>query len=155
MKELNMYSTDAMHWAECLESRLKSGIAPDADFLVGWFANYWAAVHDPLKAALESENAALKARAEHAESKVTMYATGQCVCPANGDPERNHYPGCPHVAALENAALRALLSRFTLCEKEPFGYFKPEPFGWTDCAETADGVRPLYAPADIGKEGVE
>jgi len=29
-------------------------------------------------------------------------------------------------------------------EPEPFGYFKPEPFGWTDCAETDDGAIALY-----------
>lgn len=27
---------------------------------------------------------------------------------------------------------------------EPFGYFKAEPFGWTDCAETDEGARPLW-----------
>ena len=27
---------------------------------------------------------------------------------------------------------------------EPFGYFKPEPFGWTDCAETDEGAQPLW-----------
>ena len=27
---------------------------------------------------------------------------------------------------------------------EPFGYFKAEPFGWTDCAETDDGAIALY-----------
>ena len=27
---------------------------------------------------------------------------------------------------------------------DPFGYFKPDPFGWTDCAETDEGARPLY-----------
>ena len=27
---------------------------------------------------------------------------------------------------------------------EPFGYFKPEPFGWTDCAETDEGAIALY-----------
>ena len=27
---------------------------------------------------------------------------------------------------------------------EPFGYFKPDPFGWTDCAETDDDAIPLY-----------
>jgi hypothetical protein len=27
---------------------------------------------------------------------------------------------------------------------EPFGYFRPEPFGWTDCAETDEGAIPLY-----------
>jgi hypothetical protein len=30
-------------------------------------------------------------------------------------------------------------------EQEPFGYFKPEPFGWTDCAETDEGAIALYA----------
>ncbi|MEN6630012.1 MAG: hypothetical protein ABFC42_10230 [Sulfuricella sp.] len=27
---------------------------------------------------------------------------------------------------------------------EPFGYFKAEPLGWTDCAETDEGAWPLY-----------
>lgn len=27
---------------------------------------------------------------------------------------------------------------------EPFGFFKPGPFGWTDCAETDDDAIPLY-----------
>lgn len=30
-------------------------------------------------------------------------------------------------------------------EPEPFGYFKVEPFGWTDCAETDDGAIALFA----------
>lgn len=28
---------------------------------------------------------------------------------------------------------------------EPFGYFRAEPFGWTDCAATDEGAVPLYA----------
>lgn len=33
---------------------------------------------------------------------------------------------------------------------EPFGYFKAEPFGWTDCAEGDEGAVALYeAPADL------
>jgi hypothetical protein len=28
--------------------------------------------------------------------------------------------------------------------QEPFGYFKAEPFGWTDCAETDEGTVALY-----------
>lgn len=32
---------------------------------------------------------------------------------------------------------------------EPFGYFKAEPFGWADCAETDEGAIPLYEQADI------
>ena len=29
-------------------------------------------------------------------------------------------------------------------EQEPFGYFKAEPFGWTDCAESDVGAIALY-----------
>ena len=29
-------------------------------------------------------------------------------------------------------------------QKEPFGYFRTEPFGWTDCAETDEGAVALY-----------
>ena len=32
---------------------------------------------------------------------------------------------------------------------EPFGYFKADPFGWTDCAETEEGAQPLYDQASI------
>ena len=28
--------------------------------------------------------------------------------------------------------------------QEPFGYFKPETFGWTDCAKTDEEAMPLY-----------
>jgi len=28
--------------------------------------------------------------------------------------------------------------------QEPFGYFKAEPFGWTDCVETEEGAKALY-----------
>jgi hypothetical protein len=27
---------------------------------------------------------------------------------------------------------------------EPFGYFRPEPFGWTDCDKSDEGAIPLY-----------
>lgn len=30
---------------------------------------------------------------------------------------------------------------------EPFGYFRAEPFGWTDCAETDEGAKALYEAA--------
>ena len=29
-------------------------------------------------------------------------------------------------------------------QQEPFGYFKAEPFGWTDCAESDEGAVALY-----------
>ncbi len=31
-----------------------------------------------------------------------------------------------------------------LKNREPYGYFKPEPFGWVDCSPTDDGAIPLY-----------
>jgi hypothetical protein len=34
--------------------------------------------------------------------------------------------------------------RLGLYEQGPFGYFKAEPFGWTDCAETDEGAIALY-----------
>ena len=37
----------------------------------------------------------------------------------------------------------------TKMNPEPFGYFKAEPFGWIDCAETDDGAQPLYDQAAI------
>ena len=56
MSELDGSSTDALHWAEqfcktCEEQDIKF-IEPD--FLAGWFANFWAAVHDPLQTQIES-----------------------------------------------------------------------------------------------------
>jgi hypothetical protein len=39
----------------------------------------------------------------------------------------------------ENKALKE-----TLAQQEPFGYFKAEPFGWIDCAETDEGAIALY-----------
>ena len=37
-------------------------------------------------------------------------------------------------------------------KQEPFGYFRAEPFGWTDCAETDAGAIALYErPSKIMK----
>ena len=41
----------------------------------------------------------------------------------------------------ENDEFRAALAQL---KQEPFGYFKAEPFGWTDCAETDDDAKALY-----------
>jgi hypothetical protein len=49
--------------------------------------------------------------------------------------------------AIDVDELRAFLAQYVLCELEPFGYFKAEPFGWTDCAETDEGAMALYTPA--------
>ena len=34
--------------------------------------------------------------------------------------------------------------RHAVFPREPFGYFRAEPFGWTDCAETDEGAVALY-----------
>lgn len=34
--------------------------------------------------------------------------------------------------------------RKMVAAQEPFGYFKAEPFGWRDCAETDEGAIALY-----------
>jgi hypothetical protein len=31
-----------------------------------------------------------------------------------------------------------------LDKQQPFGYFKAEPFGWTDCGENDEGAKALY-----------
>lgn len=41
------------------------------------------------------------------------------------------------------AALRAQPTP-PAADQEPFGYFRAEPFGWTDCAETDEGAVALY-----------
>jgi len=47
--------------------------------------------------------------------------------------------------ALHGDRMAALLQELVDApEPEPFGYFKSEPFGWTDCAETDDGAIALY-----------
>ena len=53
---------------------------------------------------------------------------------------------CLH-AANEIDRLRALLATGGLAqavEQEPFGYFKAEPFGWTDCGPDDEGAVALY-----------
>jgi len=47
-------------------------------------------------------------------------------------------------AALAEGAMQRLTDVQQEMEQCPFGYFKAEPFGWTDCAETDEGARPLY-----------
>ena len=45
---------------------------------------------------------------------------------------------------LSAAAITAMNELLSRPEQEPFGYFKAEPFGWTDCAETDEGAIALY-----------
>ena len=42
------------------------------------------------------------------------------------------------------AELEAQIAKKRVPDQEPFGYFRAEPFGWTDCAETDEGAIALY-----------
>ena len=46
-------------------------------------------------------------------------------------------------ASWKDAAIAARISA-SPAVVEPFGYFKAEPFGWTDCAESDEGAIALY-----------
>ena len=50
-------------------------------------------------------------------------------------------------------AVRAAVSQPS--QQEPFGYFKAEPFGWTDCAETDEGAIALYERPPAQRTWVE
>ena len=62
-EKLDTSSTDALHWAEQFCKTYKEicrskypGRRPeiDVDWVQGWFANYWAAVSDPLNKEIEA-----------------------------------------------------------------------------------------------------
>ena len=38
----------------------------------------------------------------------------------------------------------ARFAQLVVAAQEPFGYFKAEPFGWRDCADTDEGAIALY-----------
>ena len=50
-------------------------------------------------------------------------------------PQQIHY---------RDKAIAAIKEALAQLEQEPFGYFKAEPFGWTDCSETDEGAKALY-----------
>lgn len=45
---------------------------------------------------------------------------------------------------ITQAADHIAQDRKMVAAQEPFGYFKAEPFGWRDCAETDEGAIALY-----------
>jgi hypothetical protein len=50
----------------------------------------------------------------------------------------------PTQIAARDAIHTAIKQSLAAPVQEPFGYFKAEPFGWIDCAETDDGAIALY-----------
>ena len=49
-----------------------------------------------------------------------------------------------HEQAMVDFMLQQQAEAKSAAVREPFGYFKAEPFGWTDCAETDEGAIALY-----------
>ena len=59
-----------------------------------------------------------------------------------------HPDGSP---SYEVRALYAATPAPAPAQGEPFGYFRAEPFGWTDCAEDDEGAIALYErPQEVG-----
>ena len=59
-----------------------------------------------------------------------------------------HPDGSP---SYEVRALYAATPAPAPAQDEPFGYFRAEPFGWTDCAEDDEGAIALYErPQEVG-----
>jgi hypothetical protein len=58
----------------------------------------------------------------------------------------SYYDTYPEIAALEKALS---IIEPEIKEDKPFGYFRAEPFGWTDCSPTDEGAIPLYTRPDI------
>jgi hypothetical protein len=50
----------------------------------------------------------------------------------------------PQQIYYRDKAITAIKEALAQPEQEPFGYFKAEPFGWTDCAESDVGAIALY-----------
>ena len=99
---LDRSSTDAMHWAaECIKTAKEHSIPmDDAEWLMGWFANYWAAIHDPLQAELDKARALiteLEAEAGRRQKETTYWRTKFNRVEAFVDWERLH----KHEAAID------------------------------------------------------
>ena len=72
---LDPASTDALHWAQQFCKRAEKGFDPSnpehVAWLASWFANFWAAVHDPLAA----ERDTLQAELDKAKDAIANYET--------------------------------------------------------------------------------
>lgn len=64
---------------------------------------------------------------------------------ASEGPALIHLQSGAYISRKLGEAAKALAAQATTgAPSEPFGYFKAQPFGWTDCAETDDGAVALY-----------
>ncbi len=72
---------------------------------------------------------------------------------ASEGPELIHTQSGAYISQKLSEAAKALAAQATTgAPSEPFGYFKAEPFGWTDCAEDDDGAVALYeGPQQAGQ----
>ena len=105
--------------------------------------------HAALAQSLEAEVSRLRAinaelRARESTSLRQRADAWMAVCALLRElrPSWQEGPGSAQEQALE--AIRAMAAQPT-AEQEPFGYFRAEPFGWTDCSPDAENAVPLYA----------
>lgn len=75
----------------------------------------------------------------------------QCQKPYKHGTNKAGCPKCaPGVRIAEVEFQKPLHASQEQADCAPFGYFRPEPFGWTDCAKTDDGAIALYEhPAEV------
>ncbi len=75
----------------------------------------------------------------------------QCQKPYKHGTNKAGCPKCaPGVRIAEVEFQKPLHASQEQADCEPFGYFRPEAFGWTDCAKTDDGAIALYEhPAEV------
>jgi len=83
---MDIKSTDAMYWAKELVATAKKNNFTldevlDESWLVGWFANYWAAVHDPLQAEVERLNLIVSGKTFYDIEKETAVKCAEIVQP--------------------------------------------------------------------------
>ena len=85
---------------------------------------------------------------EAVEAERAIYALRAALAAPGSDYERGFVDGMLEQArrSVDKAvnAMAKPIIKPEIKEDKPFGYFRAEPFGWTDCAPTDEGAIPLY-----------
>jgi hypothetical protein len=75
--ELDPTSTDAMHWAEQFCKTIHEKKLPvEPSLVVSWFANFWAAVHDPMANRIENVRHQREIQSAHGNWNYSPYMHG-------------------------------------------------------------------------------
>ena len=107
-----------------------------------------------LKLGLEAIEACLSAgtEAEDQDASDKLCDARAAIREALAEPQEKYTYGTPLLDAMMGKTEQPNIAKYlekdnseqSAQQQEPFGYFKAEPFGWTDCAETDEGAIALY-----------